>query len=53
VKRLEVFIAREVPVDKLKVTEGSLKIVEVNKLTEIDNDLTPSARFAFQPFFGP
>jgi len=48
----EFFIAREVPVDKLKVTEGRLRIVDVNELTEIDNDLTPSARFALQSFFG-
>ena len=47
----EFFIAREVPVDKLKVTEGRLRIVDVNKLTEIENDLTPSARFALQSFF--
>jgi 8-oxo-dGTP diphosphatase len=48
----EFFVVREVPVDKLKVTEGSLKIVQVSELDEIGNDLTPSARFAFQSFFG-
>jgi 8-oxo-dGTP diphosphatase len=48
----EFFVAREVPVDKLKVTEGRLRIVDVNELTEIENDLTPTARFALQSFFG-
>ena len=48
----EFFVAREVPVDKLKVTEGRLRIVDVNELTKIENDLTPTARFALQSFFG-
>jgi 8-oxo-dGTP pyrophosphatase MutT (NUDIX family) len=47
----EFFIAREVPVDKLKVTEGRLRIVDVDELTEIENDLIPSARLALQLAF--
>jgi 8-oxo-dGTP pyrophosphatase MutT (NUDIX family) len=48
----EFFVARDVPVDKLTVTEGRLKIVAVSELCEIESALTPAARFAFQSFFG-
>ena len=42
----EFFVVRGVPVDKLSVTEGSLKIVLVEELNQIADVLTPSARFA-------
>jgi len=48
----EFFVTREVPIDKLNVTEGSLKIVPVSELDEIESALTPPARFALQTFFG-
>ena len=44
--RAEFFVVRGVPVDKLNVTEGSLKIVLVDELDQITDVLTPSARFA-------
>jgi 8-oxo-dGTP diphosphatase len=42
----EFFVARDVPVDKVKVTEGSLKIVVANELGQIEEALTPTAKFA-------
>ena len=46
--RAEIFVTREVPVDKLLVTEGSLKIVRVDELGEIAGELTPSALFGLR-----
>ena len=43
--RGEFFIARGIPCSALRVTEGSLFIVDPDKLTAINN-LTPSAQFA-------
>jgi len=40
------FVARDVPVDKLSVTEGRLKIVLAAELNQIEDALLPSARFA-------
>jgi 8-oxo-dGTP pyrophosphatase MutT (NUDIX family) len=48
----EVFLTREVPVDKLKVTEGTLKIVTIDELDGIEHALTSSARLALQFFLG-
>jgi 8-oxo-dGTP diphosphatase len=48
----EFFVTRDVPVDRLTVTEGSLKIVIVGKISEIEHALTPTALFALQSFFG-
>ena len=42
----EFFVAREVPVGKLNVTEGTLKIVAISELYRINDVLTPSARSA-------
>ena len=44
--RAEFFVARDVPVDKLWITEGSLKIVLLSEIDQIEDALTPSARFA-------
>lgn len=41
----EFFIARDLPCSALRVTEGSLFIVDPDKLTALEN-LTPSAQFA-------
>jgi len=49
--RSEFFIARDVPVDALMVTEGSLLIVEPDKLATVANKLTPTAWFAMEAFF--
>jgi 8-oxo-dGTP pyrophosphatase MutT (NUDIX family) len=42
----EFFVARDIPVDRLSITEGSLKIVEVDDLEGIVAELTPAALFA-------
>ena len=44
----EIFIVRDVPVEKLTITEGSLLIVEVSEFDKIEHRLTPSARFALE-----
>jgi hypothetical protein len=41
--RAEIFVAREIPVAKIKVTEGSLKIVPTNEVSQIQSALTPYA----------
>jgi 8-oxo-dGTP diphosphatase len=48
----QLFLTRGVPVDDLKVTEGSLKILEPSEVDAIDKDLSPSARYAVRLFFG-
>jgi 8-oxo-dGTP diphosphatase len=50
----EFFIARDIPVDALVVTEGSLLIVKADEINNIERRMTPSARFAMQAFLtGP
>ena len=49
----EFFVASEVPVEKLIVTEGTLKIVALNELDQIRNVLAPSAQFALEAFLCP
>jgi 8-oxo-dGTP diphosphatase len=49
--RGEFFIVRNVPVDALKVTEGSLLIIEPGKLAAIEHKLVPSALFAIKALF--
>jgi 8-oxo-dGTP diphosphatase len=44
----EFFIARDIPVNALEVTEGSLLIVKPDEIINIERKLTPSARFAMQ-----
>jgi len=46
--RAEFFVTRDVPADKLLVTEGRLKVLEVGKLGEIKHELTPHSRFALE-----
>jgi 8-oxo-dGTP diphosphatase len=48
----EFFVASDVPVEEVTVTEGTLKIVAVDELDQIRNVLTPSARFALEAFLG-
>jgi 8-oxo-dGTP pyrophosphatase MutT (NUDIX family) len=49
--RSEFFVARDVPTDALIVTEGSLLIVDPDKVRRIEIKLTPSALFALNAFF--
>jgi 8-oxo-dGTP pyrophosphatase MutT (NUDIX family) len=44
--RGEFFVARDVPADALTVTEGSLLIVEPDKLAAVEHKFAPSTRFA-------
>jgi 8-oxo-dGTP pyrophosphatase MutT (NUDIX family) len=48
--RGEVFLARDVPVDELTVTEGSLVIVAMNELDGIGGMLAAPAAFALEIF---
>jgi 8-oxo-dGTP diphosphatase len=49
--RGDLFIARDIPVDALVITEGSLLIVEPDEIIEIEPRLTPTARFALKAYF--
>jgi len=44
--RGEFFMARDIPIDELNVTEGSLLVVEPDKLATVEHKLAPSVRFA-------
>jgi 8-oxo-dGTP pyrophosphatase MutT (NUDIX family) len=46
----EIFLAREVPIDSLTITEGSLKIVAFDELGYIRDLLAPSAKHALDIF---
>ena len=50
--RSEFFIARNIPIDELNVTEGSLLVVEPAKLATLEHKLAPSARFAMKALEG-
>jgi hypothetical protein len=41
---------REVPVDQLTVTEGTLQILEISQLASVREQLTPSALFGLELF---
>jgi len=43
-----VFVARDIPSDKLVITEGSLLIVSPDELSRIEPSLAPSARLALK-----
>ena len=43
-----VFVARDIPSDKLVITEGSLLIVRPNELSRIELNLAPSALLALK-----
>jgi 8-oxo-dGTP diphosphatase len=44
------FIARDIPVERLTVTEGSLLIARADEIPGIAYKLTPSARFALKAY---
>jgi 8-oxo-dGTP diphosphatase len=48
----EFFIVRNIPVNALVVTEGSLLIIKPSELIQIDSKLTPTARFAMKAYLG-
>ena len=43
-----VFVARDIPSDRLVITEGSLLIVSPDELSQIEPNLAPSARLALK-----
>jgi 8-oxo-dGTP pyrophosphatase MutT (NUDIX family) len=47
----EIFVARDVPVDQLLVTEGRLRIVAMDQLKQIQSLLAPPAVYALRLFF--
>ncbi len=50
--RGDFFVVRDVPVEVLVITEGSLRIVPRERIHEVRPKLTPSARFALNAFLG-
>jgi 8-oxo-dGTP pyrophosphatase MutT (NUDIX family) len=48
--RGHLFVARDVPVDALAITEGSLLIVEPAEINKIELKLAPTTRFALQAY---
>src|SRR5215471_14530295 len=48
----EFFIARDIPIDELNVTEGSLLVVEPDKLATLEHKLAPSVRLAIKALEG-
>ena len=46
----EFFVVRNVALDGLAVTEGSLFVIEPHKVFEVVDRLTPSARYAMKAF---
>jgi 8-oxo-dGTP diphosphatase len=48
----ELFLAREIPVTPILVTEGTLQIVAATDIDGISENLTPTTLFALEKFFG-
>ena len=49
--RAELFLARDIPIDTLVITEGDLLIANLDEVSEIESKLTPVARLAVESFF--
>lgn len=47
----EFFVLKDVPAERLHITEGSLLICQESELKSLEPKLTPSARFALNTFF--
>ena len=47
----EIFVANNIPVEELLVTEGLLLVVEPEDIPDIEPKFSPSARFAIRRFF--
>ena len=47
---VDLFLARDVPVEKLTVSEGSLTIVALGELQQLRETLTPAAEYALKFF---
>jgi hypothetical protein len=46
--RGEVFVLRDIPSDRVAVTEGSLMIVDRNDLHKFEPEFTPATQFALR-----
>ncbi|MHC4047720.1 NUDIX domain-containing protein [Bradyrhizobium sp. 23AC] len=46
----EIFVARNIPLDRLMVCEGTLLVMQPSAISEIAHNLVPSAHFALQCF---
>jgi 8-oxo-dGTP pyrophosphatase MutT (NUDIX family) len=51
--RAEFFIARNIPIEELTITEGSLLVAQPDQIFELQSQLTPSARFAMKAYGVP
>lgn len=49
--RGDFFLVRDIPRDKIVVTEGTLFAIAPDELVRIENRLTPTARFALDAYF--
>ena len=49
--RGDFFLVRDVPRDKIVVTEGMLLVIAPNEISRIEKKLTPTARFALDAYF--
>ena len=49
-RHCEVFVARDVPVDELTITEGRLIAASFDELAQIRDQLAPSSRYALEIF---
>jgi 8-oxo-dGTP pyrophosphatase MutT (NUDIX family) len=49
--RGDFFLVREIPRDKIVVTEGTLLVVAPGELARIKHKLTPTAQFALDAYF--
>jgi 8-oxo-dGTP diphosphatase len=47
-----IYVARDVPVDQLKVTEGTLQAVPLNEIEQIKDSLGAAAKYALRIFLG-
>ena len=46
----EFFVARDLPVERIVITEGSLLILKPEELVSVEPELTPPTRFAIRAF---
>ena len=49
----EIFLARHVPIERLAISEGTLKIVALDELEQMRDCLAPPAQYAFEMFLKP
>jgi 8-oxo-dGTP pyrophosphatase MutT (NUDIX family) len=49
--RGDFYLVRDIPRDKIVVTEGTLLVIAPNEISRIENTLTPTARFALDAYF--